>query len=87
MKKHQDKAKELWSKKLDSIQRQDNSPGPGQYIKETNMFTTAFTGEGVTCHFGTGPRLPVNTSLFDRTLALKKLKDRKAGLQTARASV
>ena len=79
VKRHQDKAKELWVQHKESIQKQ-SSPGPAEYSTQINKFTSAFTGEGITCSFGLGPRLPANTSLFDRTLALKKLKDRKASI-------
>lgn len=41
-------------------------------------------GEGASATFGTEPRLPATTSLYDRTMALSRIQNRKSSLETAR---
>jgi len=44
----------------------------------------SFMGEGASATFGTEPRLPATTSLYDRTMALSRIQNRKSSLETAR---
>ena len=82
VKKHQDKARQLFNQHKQSISKKQASPGPGQYFHGQNIYTNSFTGEGASASFGTGPRLPAPTSLTDRTMALQRMQNRKTSVDS-----
>ena len=83
MKRHQDNAKCLWNRHKVSISKQE-VPGPGAYLQEPNQYLNSFMGEGAHASFGTGPRLPASQSLYDRTMALQRMQNRKSSYETSR---